>query len=229
MLSIIVSEAAHGVNIAQKYPVFFLRLLENRELLTEFLDSLELLHRTRTDTLEPLPGPPSRDLSFLTARPQPELSCVTINASNWNATLKLNAAQLDVLFFPSQPEPVTRHGLNIGLDEDNWFILFRETIEAGDGSWNVVLEGTPVYEPEGALKLAVSAVPIVKQENDQFCLQATLSWCSYGVTVTFDDRGWVSLPLLTLASVLEESGSGIKCDLLLSLACTRKREMPPST
>ena len=77
MMSFMVSEAARGVDLAECYPVFYRRLQEEPDLRERFEDSLDLLRRSQTNTLEPLPGPPSRDLSFLHTRPRPECTLIT--------------------------------------------------------------------------------------------------------------------------------------------------------
>lgn len=225
MLSFMVSEAAHGVNIAEQYPAFHQRLLADPELHQRFQDSLDLLLRTQTNTLEPLPGPPRRDLSFLQTRPRPELSLTPTDLGGWAAQLRLSLTKLNSLFFPTRPGPVTRHGLGMGLDEDNWFTLFRETVATETGSWSVVLEGTPVDEPVNSLKLALMVVPLGEGEKDWPCLQATLTWGSYQEIVAIDKNGRSTFPLLAVASVLGETGQSMKDDLSLRLVQTVYEEI----
>ncbi|MEI2611240.1 MAG: hypothetical protein V9G20_21625 [Candidatus Promineifilaceae bacterium] len=66
MLSLVVSEALQGINIAQKYPGFFLRLIENQTLLEDFLDSFDILLRSKEGALEPLPSPVQSGSELLT-------------------------------------------------------------------------------------------------------------------------------------------------------------------
>ncbi len=220
MLSFMVNEAAQGVNIAEQYPAFHQRLLADPELHQWFQDSLDLLVRTQTNTLEPLPGPPSRDLSFLRARPRLEQSLTPTDSGGWAAHLRLSLTNLNSLFFPTRPGLVTRHGLGIGLDEDNWFTLFRETVATEAGLWSVVLEGTPVDEPVNSLKLALMVAPLGEGEKDWPCLQATLTWGSYQEIVAIDKNGRATFPLLAVAAVLDETGQGMKDDLSLQLVQT---------
>ncbi|MFZ0547291.1 MAG: hypothetical protein WAM60_17735 [Candidatus Promineifilaceae bacterium] len=65
MLSLIINDALDGVDISRHYPVYFERLLNDSVLREAFLDTLEILELTRAGKLEPLPGEPSNDLSFL--------------------------------------------------------------------------------------------------------------------------------------------------------------------
>lgn len=225
MLSFMVSEAAQGVNIAERYPAFHQCLLADHELHQRFQDSLDLLLRTQTNTLEPLPGPPRRDLSFLQTRPRPEQSITLTDSGGWAALLRLSLTNLKCLFFPTRPGPVTRHGLDMGLDEDNWFTLFRETVATEAGSWSVVLEGTPVDEPVNSLKLALMVVPLAEGEKDWSCLQATLTWGSYQEIVAIDKNGRVTFPLVAVAAVLDETGQGMRDDLSLQLVQTIHEEI----
>ena len=125
---------------------------------------------------------------------------------------------LNSLFFPTRPGLVTRHGLGIGLDEDNWFTMFRETVATEAGAWSVVLEGTPVDEPVNSLKLALMVVPLTEGEKDWPCLQATLTWGSYQEIVAIDKNGRATFPLVEVASVLDEIGQTVKTELRLALA-----------
>jgi len=165
MMSFMVSEAARGVVLAERYPAFYRRLQEEPDLRERFEDSLDLLRRSQTNTLAPLPGPPNRDLSFLHTRPRPACCLISPDNGDWGMTLTLSAEQLNRRFFPFQVEPVTRQGLGIGVDEDNWFTLIRETVSVADSSWSIVLEGTPVDETEDVLQLAVIVVPSQDSEN----------------------------------------------------------------
>lgn len=221
MMSFMVSEAARGVDLAARYPAFYRRLQEEPDLWERFEDSLDLLRRSQTNTLEPLPGPPSHDLSFLQTRPRPECTFITAERGGWGMTFTLNAAQLNSRFFSRQAEPVTRHGLGIGLDEDNWFTLFRETIVGEDGSWWVVLEGTPVAGVEAGLHLVVMVLPITESEKAEVCWQVSLTWGNYTATVVKDKAGRANFPWLSLEAVQGKDGPGIREDLVLTLTDPR--------
>lgn len=219
MMSFLVSEAARGVDIAERYPAFYRRLQEEPGLQERFQDSLELLLRTQTNTLIPLPGPPSHDLSFLHTRPRPTSSLIPPDNVHWGMTLALSAEQLNRRFFPFQVEPATRHGLGIGLDEENWFTLIRETVSVADNAWSIVLEGTPVDETEDVLQLAVIVIPARDSENGPGGWQATLTWGIYEATVVLNERGRAIFPKFHLDGVLDEDESAINENLVLTLAC----------
>ena len=217
MMSFMVSEAARGVDLAERYPAFYRRLQEEPDLRERFEDSLDLLRRSQTNTLEPLPGPPNRDLSFLHTRPRPERTPIVTEEGGWGMTFTLYAAHLNRRFFSSQAEPVTRHGLGIGLDEDNWFTLFRETITGEDGSWSIVLEGTPEDGVKAGLHLVVMVLPIIESEKAEVCWQATLTWGKYTATVVMGKNGRANFPLFNGQSVLDEDALTITANLKLQL------------
>ena len=219
MMSFMVSEAARGVVLAERYPAFYRRLQEEPDLRERFEDSLDLLRRSQTNTLAPLPGPPNRDLSFLHTRPRPACCLISPDNGDWGMTLTLSAEQLNRRFFPFQVEPVTRQGLGIGVDEDNWFTLIRETVSVADNAWSIVLEGMPVDEAEDSLQLAVMVVPSRDSENGPDDWQATLVWGSYETSVVLNERGRATFPEFHLNGVLDEDESAINVNLILTLAC----------
>lgn len=212
-----VSEAARGINIVERYPVFHQRLLADPELQQRFQSSLDLLRRTRTNIRESLPGPPSRDLSFLPPRPRPT-AAVTTDTKGWQATFQQTVAHLNALFFAPLPAMQTRQTWDLVLDEDNWFTLFRQRVIYTIDSWDVLLEGTPADDPENSLALAVMVTPTLNARLDTPGLQVALTWGCYQETVILGQTGRATFPLLALEAVLNETGSGVKDDLFLTLA-----------
>lgn len=217
MMSFMVSEAARGVDMAARYPAFYRRLQEEPSLREQFQDSLDLLLTTLTNTLEPLPGPPNRDLSFLQTRPRPECTLITAERGGWGMSFILCAEQLNHRFFPQPVEPVPRRGLEIGLDEDNWFTLIRATLAVDVSSWSVVLEGTPVGGMESTLHLVVMVIPGQERENENAGWQANLSWGNYEATVVIGGNGRASFPFCNMQWVLDESQPAYMSDLSLQL------------
>jgi hypothetical protein len=55
LLSLIVDEAAQGVDIARRFPAFRARMMGNADLREAFLETLELLVDSRAGRLRPLP------------------------------------------------------------------------------------------------------------------------------------------------------------------------------
>lgn len=99
-----------------------------------------------------------------------------------------------------------RHGLGIGLDEENWVTLIRETISVADNAWSIVLEGTLVDEAEDSLQLAVIFIPARDSENGSAGWQVTLTWGSHKTTVVTNKYSRANLPLLNVQA------SSILCD-----------------
>jgi hypothetical protein len=214
MLSLIVSDAACGVNIAEKYPRFYQQMLADPALQEQFEDSLDLLRQTRNNTLEPLPGPFSRDLSFLRRRLQPEVMIHTGETGGWHVVITQGVAYLNSLFRSPNPTEITRSSPELMLDEDNWFVLLRQTVTVGDDSWMVLLEGTPVDEPGDAVHLMVWLF----SETGKGCWQASVTWGAYQGTATTDAQGQARFPPLLLNQVLDETTLTANADLCLTLS-----------
>jgi len=209
MLSYMVSEAYQGVDIASRYPTFYEKLETNGKLRAYFLDALDLMEHTKAGTLAPLPGPPSRDLSFLQkARSKPIIE--QNSWQEWRVTWQRTVKQLQH-FFPS-PELVYR-----GEDdwsEDVWIPLLRDEVQLNDLTLHVVLEAN---EGDDAVYLpSLRVVPVSDESNLPF-IQATLQWGDYQEKVTVDARGRAAFPPLPLTTIYDPVLNLYTADLQLSL------------
>jgi hypothetical protein len=213
MLSLIVGDALQGVNIAQKYPVFFLRMLENRTLLEDFLDTFDLLQETQTGNLAPLPAPPSRDLSFLRQR-DVSLTVQPTPSHGWLITLQQTINHLQTIFFPQtfSASPAFRHGVSLLQDEDNWFTLARQELIVGEAHWTMMLEGKSGDEDGMSLSLDISIIPMEDTDITPD-LVAKLHWGAYEDTVELGSRGRATFSPIPLPLVLDETTQSVKADL----------------
>jgi hypothetical protein len=218
MLSLVASDAAKGVNIAQKYPRFFLRLLENQILLEDFLDILEVVFKSRRKQDILLPSPPSVDLSFLPVKKVSTLASVTIAAKTIAQTfLRESINQLNKrLLTPQQPTLVMRRVLSLPLDEDAWVTLLRQEVMVGQGRWLVRLEGTPDDQEPESLRLELGMVPVIDLEVMPQ-MEATMRWGEYEAKERLDDRGRAVFPPINLNRVIDEASETIKADLHLDI------------
>lgn len=217
MLSLIVSDAARGVNIAKRYPEYFQRLMTDWNLYQQFLDSLDLFLRSQLQTLEPLPTPPSRDLSFLRQRPQPELTYTTCELGGWSLAIHQSIALLNNLFFRATPAAATRFTLPVVLDEDQWFTFFRQKIQQQDNSWTLWLEGTPIDEPPNSLQLALMLIPETDMTGQLPCFDIKLSWGNYQEVAIIDRSGRINFPPVPLNQVIDEVSQTVTANLTLTL------------
>lgn len=217
MLSLIVSDAAHGVNIAQRYPEFFQRMMEDWDLYQQFLDSLDLLLRSQLQVLEPLPMAPSRDLSFLRQRPQHKLTYTTTESGQWGVTIQQTEMQLKNMFFPPRSAAATRFTFPIVLDEDQWFTFFRQKIEQQENSWTLWLEGTPATDAPGTLQLALMLVPADDQMDSWPRLAATLTWGHYQEKTIIERPGRINFSPVPLHQLIDIEGQQVTASLNLTL------------
>ena len=218
MLSLVVSEALQGINIAQKYPGFFLRLIENQTLLEDFLDSFDILLRSKEGALEPLPSPASLDLSFLRQRSSPPPVVERVIWEGWRVTWQQTIEQLQAFFFPPPMSlsSVTRRLVTFPVDEDDWFTLFRQETKIGDTFWTVLLEGTPNDDVEVALSLQITIVP-TGNHRMQVPLKATLSWGDYQAQVMVTSGGRAEFPPLLLNKVLDMPAETVTAGLQVTV------------
>ena len=219
MLSLVASDAASGVNIAQKYPRFFLRLLENSLLLEDFLDILDVVYKARRKQDILLPHSPSSELSFLPTKTAPPLASVIVAAKTITQTfLQESINQLNKrLFVPQQPALAMRRVLSLPLDEDAWFTLLRQEVVLGQGRWQIRLEGTPHDHEVSSLRLELGMVPMLDLEEIP-PIEATVRWGSYEEQRRLDDRGRAVFPPISLNTIIDEEAETVKADLLMDIA-----------
>lgn len=219
MLSFILDDALRGVDIKSQYPTFYRRMLENGKLRRAFLDGLDILERSRSGSLEPLPGPPWQDLSFL----RTELVFRTVEwaaGRKWRAVWQQTIGQLQMVFFPTTQQQNVVHRGEDNLLENKWFSLFRDEVEIDRVIYAVLLEASTQMEDPEALDITL-AVGITSQTSEEELIPAALlvnlKWGNYQQVMRVTERGWANFPPLPLTEVLDESGNYFIADLRLSL------------
>jgi hypothetical protein len=219
MLSFILDDALRGIDIKTRYPTFYRRMLANGELRRAFLDGLDILERSRSGKLEPLPGPPRQDLNFL----RTELVKRTVewvNGGNWRAIWQQTIDQLQMIFFSPSLQQNFAYRDEDNFLENKWFSLFRDEVEIDGVNYAVLLEASTLLEnPEALdLTLAVGITPQVPEGGPiPGSLLANLKWGNYQQAVMVTERGRANFPPLPLMEVLDETGNYFIADLRLSL------------
>lgn len=218
MLSLVASDAARGVNIAQKYPRFFLRLIENQALMADFLDILDAVYKSKRKEDIPLPNAPSLDLSFLPVKKTATFASLMVAAKTITQTfLRESINQLNKrLLIPGQPALVMRRVLSLPLDEDAWLTLLRQEVVLGQERWQVRLEGTPDDQKPEWLKLELGMIPVLDRETMPQ-LEVTVRWGEYEERRRPDDRGRAVFPAVNLNQVIDEESETVKADLQLDI------------
>ncbi len=219
MLSLVASDAASGVNIAQKYPRFFLRLIENNILLEDFLDILDVLYQAKQKADIFLPSTPSVDLSFLPS-PKPSIfTSVVVAAKTVTKTfLQETINQLNRrLLVPQQTAMAMRRVLSLPVDEDAWLTLLRQNVELGEERWQIRLEGTPDNRQDESLRLELGMIPMLDLETIP-PIEVTVRWGSYTEQRRLDDRGRAVFPPISLSTIIDEEAETVKADLFVDIA-----------
>lgn len=214
MLSLIVSGALNGENIAQRYPTFYQRLLENAGLRQAFLDALESVEAERSGELLPVPGGTRTSLDFL--KRQPSAAVIETGEENgWRATWQKTLEQLQSLFSP----PELAYRADQADAEDPWFTLLRDEMTADGSTYDVTLDCTLSGEQDGALAtflhLAVTFAEI--SEAAQFPLHASLEWGEYRESIQVLEEGRARFPDIPLAAIFDEQGAQLRSGFQLVL------------
>jgi len=211
LLSLVVDDAAKGVDISSRYPDFFQRLLEDDDLRQAFLEALEVIENRSAPRLTAA----ERDLNFLhtpTLRPILEFTSPARWRLRWQAALE----QLQQIFFAAdQFQPVYR---SADFLEDNWFTLFRDEIDIDQLRANVVLEAVRLMTAPDQLQLhiAVGLTPDWTATPQRLPdIRAHLTWGTYDQTVLITQRGRAVFPPLPLNLILDEAAQRITADLRL--------------
>lgn len=214
MLSVILSDALEGVDIASRYPVFFTRLMTEPALSAVFLDALDMLELPlqEGDDLAPV----AVELSFLNeTKASPQLRHT--GEGRRQVIWQLFHDRLSREFF-SPPDLVYRSG-GRSLLEDESFILIEDTIQLDQLTLNVMLEAIqPMTEP-GWLRLQLNTAA---QTHPLPPLEATIKWGDFSATATPDQFGFAAFPMLALETIGDPAEMLVFSDLQLVL------EFPPT-
>ncbi len=223
MLAVVVSDALEGVDIAERYPAFFRRLLADAGLRQSFLDMLDILEGSRSGALEPLPVPPSRDLSFLKKVAPPP------TPGPWPALWLRTVEQLQALFRGlGGLEPGVAYRSADQLLEEESITLLREQTTVDETQLEVLLEATWNNDLPDTLDLSLTvAISGPEQAGDTAprfeaarfeapLLKATLQWGSYQATAVLDRHGRAFFPPLPFQAV-SDAGDDVDHPLQLSL------------
>ncbi|MEM7118964.1 MAG: hypothetical protein AAF614_41485 [Chloroflexota bacterium] len=152
MLSLIIDDALAGVDVAARYPTFYRKIQAIADLRAAYEDALAILERDADGTLDPLPQPPSRDLSFLhTAVLRPTLSRPQTN--RLQAYWKQTAEAIQALFAPPPRPQVVYRSADYLADPQK--TLMRGGWQHEGRDWSLVLHATQPADHPGQLSLTL--------------------------------------------------------------------------
>ncbi|HLF25884.1 MAG TPA: hypothetical protein VJG32_06075 [Anaerolineae bacterium] len=216
VLSLIVSDALKGIDIADRYPTFFHKVMADEDLRQAFLDALEAMEESRQEA-KPSLDIPQPAFDFLkAATPKPAIEYTF--PAKWRIIWQQTIGQLESIFFPAATPQLAYRAVD-DL-EDPWFTLFRSDVEVAQAQLSVVLEVIWMTDTSDTLQMQVAAgftlspsEPIVPIPD----LRAHLTWGQYEATVMITRRGRATFPPLPLYLVLDESARHVTADLQLTL------------
>jgi hypothetical protein len=211
MLSLLIHDALAGVDITTRYPASYRRLLLDIPMREAFLDSLDLLEKSRKGELEELPFQPSRDLSFLREEPAQEV-IERQGVNHWLLTWQKTKEEITSLFTavaPLVPAPLRS-------DADLEAVpLLRHHVDVENIRLDVWLEAQqPLMEPELLSVSLITAVTTTAATIPQ--ITAHLQWGDYQKSATVGQHGQPNFALLPLAAIMDEAGQ-ITAELKFSL------------
>jgi len=218
MLSTVLSDALNGVDITTRYPNFFQKLLANEAMRKAFLEDLEILVKSKTGELEPLPVRPNRDLDFLHTVP-PTYTIELTPTKKWRITWVQVAEQLQHLFLSPALSSEAIYRADVNHLEETPFKLFRSNVDLNGESVVALLEALqPIATPD-ILQLSLTVALIGAQDEESFLqkLIAHLQWGTYDESARVSQKGKAVFPDLPISMILHKGGTQIGSNLRLTL------------
>ena len=218
MLSLVVHDALEGVDISVRYPAFYQQMLADNELREAFLDTLDLLRRSRVGELLPLPQPAGENLFFLRARSsEPRIELAT--NGRWRILWQRTIADIQAILFQprSSLSPLFRSAAN--QIEDPWFTLVNGEVDVEEKRITALLQATQQVERPHTLQLflTVAIVSITEEEDITLPLRATVGWGRYGQGVLVGANGQASFSSVPFSAAFAEGHQSVKGHLYLTL------------
>jgi hypothetical protein len=212
MLSFLIEETSNGVDISERYPTFYQKLLNDSDLRQTFLDILESIDNEDESPLGAIQAVEKVDLGFLK----------NLGASHfiqkihgkWKVFWQRSSAELQSAFSP--PELLYRSEHSLFMDP--WFTLLRDEIELKNTLYTIVLECALSKDDNQAISPLLNIAVAVGEtpESVQFPVEITLRWGMYQQSIHVTQEGPIKFPDIPFNNIFEEDNK-IKADLLLTL------------
>jgi hypothetical protein len=217
MLSVVVSDAMDGVDIADRYPEFYRSMLQNPELFQEFLDTINLLEADKAGILDDVPAaavivPEKRPMDA-----EPE---VVLNGPRaWIARWMKGVDQLSSIFLDFGPvlQPGYRKGW--GMLDEHSMSLISSHLTVDKTELGVRLTAALSDDPD-SMDLQLMVALLDDEESDavrSFSLMASVQWGNYHQTSAIDEDGRAYFPPLPISAITDRSGEKINTNLQLML------------
>lgn len=214
MLSLIVSRALQGENIAEQYPDYYQKLLQNADLREAFLDALTAIEADRAGAFLPIPRP-AVELNFLQ---QPSIKPkINIHTGNtWSVIWQKTLEEIKTIFSP----PDLAYRAEPDLLEEPWFTLLRDEIPVADTTYSITLDCTLATEHENQLAvfITLAVTPNTSPAQPNFPIRAELRWGTYQHSVEIPAEGRIRFPDIPYEIIFDPASNQPRAGLSLSLA-----------
>ena len=226
LLSLIVHDAANGLDIKERYPTFYRQMQANKdlqELFDEVLD--EVLYDRFVETLTPRYG----NQTTVTIPPIPTPSIETIQSKQanfsvnwkkqgqWQLTWKQTVAQLAQVFRLTPGSYALGMRDDVQLYEDDSYSLIYGEVSIAKTLYDVFLEAKHPLEfhDELHITLTVTITSQLSQPETPDILKASLTWGTYEATITVTPNIQTNFPEVMFLSVYDEEKNIFVGDLSL--------------
>lgn len=215
MLSLIIEETNNGVDIAQRYPNFYKKLLGRPDLMQAFLNVLESMEDDEESKPIPWAKAGYAKPDFLTASSSKPVMARL--GDQWRIGWQRTVEQLQSVFslselaYRSDPDVV----------EDSWFVLLRDEVEIDGLLYAVTLECTFAGEDTEALvpflNMAVTVGIDAGIKQPQFPIRTSLQWGSYKETLQITEEGRTRFPNISLPVLFDKENEHVTAELNLTI------------
>jgi hypothetical protein len=203
MLSIVVNDALIGINIMEKYPAFYARMLVDEELRTAFLDTLEMLESGDEESLPDFPEVTLVNLDFIRrVMSRPVILSMTPNRLEliWKRTAK----QLHTLFYINSLKSREVLRSDDYLPGGGQLNILESQVQVGEDELEMRLEAEHALENPGHLNLTI-AINIADDFSPR--LEATIVWGGYSETAVVSQFGIANFPPLNTDEIIARNGA----------------------
>jgi hypothetical protein len=204
-IDLMVDQAIHGVDIRNRFPTFYKKLLQNKQLRQQFIDAITTLVPSSTQFIDPYKGSTQFNFSFLKSN----LNKIT----DWPVFITQSCGQLMKIFFAVEPE--FRSAADPGA-EPSYTLLRKDFILSGI-TYTVIIDSILAEEEADTLNASLSLTAENTEQESIFPVQVSLRWGEYSTELSIDQEGKHPLPAIPLALVLNDDLSKVKSDLFLTL------------
>lgn len=204
-LDLMVDQALRGIDIRKHFPVFYQKLLQNKNLRRQFIDLLSLCSAAKTSPRDPYLINAKLDLSFLKRK--------TPKDSGWPVSLSQPRVQLMNTFFPAQAS----YRAVEDLGTTPVYTLLRKDFTLGEITYSVLINGT-LAEQDQSFNANFSLAVSDDATAMAFPIRAALRWGDYTADFSLLQVGKQTLPDIPLSQIFNEDLTEVKGDLYLTLS-----------